>query len=164
MISNLFDVLEELYGIGRDWAELGPVHLSARAVTLYLCALLVVRLGNARLLGKGVAFDVLLGFVLGSLLCRAIVGSDTLFQTVVAAGVMLGVHGMVAVVANRHARETREVVEVVEVAKPPVAPVPTGATQTVALALVPRDPQPTETRIIDVQVADGVQTVRIAIG
>lgn len=149
-MSHLFDVVRDLFGIGSDWAELGPVQLSARAVTLYLSALVVVRLGNERLLGKSVAFDVLLGFILGSLLCRAILGSDTLFQTVVAAGVMLGVHGLVALLAAR--RSTRP-------EPPPVAPVR-------ALACVPRNtaPDDSEPRVVEVQVADGVQTVRIAIG
>lgn len=144
-MAGLFDGVIHVLGIGQGWAELGPVQLSARAAALYLAALLVVRLGNERLLGKRVAFDVLLGFILGSLLCRAVVADDTLFHTVVAAGVMLAVHGMVAVLSRRRP-------------SPPSAP-----TEPVR-ALTVVSPQGSTTRVLDVQVAEGVQTVRILLG
>lgn len=162
---DLYDGIAFVLGIGADGAELGPLQLTARAVTLYLVTLVLIRLGRSRYVGRNLAFDVVLGFILGSLLTRAINGSDTLFQTVMATGVMLGVHAVVRLLSAP---------EVQPLEMSPTASSDTALTRTDQSATllytggvnVLERPalQPGETRILEVQVADGVQTVRIALG
>jgi uncharacterized membrane protein YcaP (DUF421 family) len=44
--------------------------MTLRAIAVYLAALIMVRIGKRRFLGRYTSFDVLLGFVLGSLMAR----------------------------------------------------------------------------------------------
>jgi uncharacterized membrane protein YcaP (DUF421 family) len=61
---------------------LGQVLL--RAVIVFFAALVIVRVADKRFLAKKTAFDVILGFILGSMLARAINGSEQLTPTIAA--------------------------------------------------------------------------------
>ena len=78
--------------------------MGARALIVYGAALLLVRLGDTRFLGKSTAFDVILGIILGSVLSRAINGDAPLLPTVVASAVLVGLHWTFAHLAVRSAR------------------------------------------------------------
>jgi len=64
----------------------------ARAVVVYLAGLAVVRIGKSRSIGRITPIDVLLGFVLGSLLSRAITGHASLSGTVAASSALVATH------------------------------------------------------------------------
>lgn len=191
-MNDFYDSIASILGIGTDTAELGYMQLTARAVTIYLATLLLIRLGRNRFLGKNTAFDVVLGFIFGSMLSRAINGSDTLFQTVVAAGVMLAVHWLVSYLGSRSERvdhllegRARELVRDGEVDEKALSRAlmnreelatslrltgHVGDVTEVQRAVLERNGEVsvltrrTEPRVLEVQVADGVQTVRIALG
>lgn len=74
--------------LGLDADELTISHMVARAVVVYISALLMVRIGEKRFLGKYTAFDVILGIIFGSVVSGAITGSSEFFPTL-AAGLML---------------------------------------------------------------------------
>jgi uncharacterized membrane protein YcaP (DUF421 family) len=63
-----------------------------RAVVVYLVGLLVIRLGKSRSVGRMTPLDVLLGFVLGSLLSRGITGHASISGTVAASAALVATH------------------------------------------------------------------------
>ncbi len=106
-MQALREMFTWLFGIGMETERWGVIQIAARAVAIYVAALLLVRLGKNRFLGKNSAFDVVLAFVFGSMLSRAINGSPALVETVVAGAVMIGLHWLLSVAAQRSHRVSR---------------------------------------------------------
>jgi uncharacterized membrane protein YcaP (DUF421 family) len=73
----------------------------ARAVVVYLAGLVVIRLGKSRSIGKMTPLDVLLGFVLGSLLGRGITGHASISATVAGSAAMVATHWVLTLWACR---------------------------------------------------------------
>ena len=72
-----------LLGIGLEPGDLSISQVSARAFVVFTAALVMVRLGDKRFLSRKTAFDAVLGFILASMLARAINGSAPLIPTLV---------------------------------------------------------------------------------
>lgn len=73
----------------------GPVtwwQVMSRAAVLYFVGIAIVRLGKSRLLSRATPFDVILAFILGSLLSRGIVGRAALSTTIIAAATLVALH------------------------------------------------------------------------
>lgn len=66
--------------------------VALRGGLLYLIGLALVRLGKSRLIGRISPVDVLVGFILGSLLARGITGNASLSATVTACAALVGIH------------------------------------------------------------------------
>lgn len=83
-----------------DWAFGGdtPSHsltvfqIAARATAVFLGGLALVRWGKSRLISRATPLDVILGFILGSLLSRGITGHAAISDTFVASAVLIGLH------------------------------------------------------------------------
>ncbi|MBW3635236.1 MAG: DUF421 domain-containing protein [Armatimonadetes bacterium] len=84
-------------GLGAEQLTIWQIGL--RAVVVYLAAIALVRLGEKRFLGKYTALDVILGFMLGSILSRAITNSSPFFEALGAALVLVVMHWIFAVIA-----------------------------------------------------------------
>lgn len=87
--------------LGLDEEELGIRHMVSRAVAVFVFAVLVVRLGKKRFIGKNTAFDVILGVMLGSVLSRTITGQSPFVPTLCAASVLVGLHWLLSEIAYR---------------------------------------------------------------
>ena len=61
----------------------------------------MLRVANKRFLSKMTAFDAVLGFILASMLARAVNGSSAFFPTLGAGFVLVGLHGLIARLAFR---------------------------------------------------------------
>jgi protocatechuate 3,4-dioxygenase beta subunit len=64
-------------------------------------ALVLIRVGDKRFLGRQTAFDWVLGIIFGAVLSRAINGSAPFFPTLGAAAVLLALHWLFAAIAFR---------------------------------------------------------------
>ncbi len=95
-MESLTETLRSALGVGLDPRHFTTVQVCLRAVVVYLGGLLVLRFGENRFLGKFTAFDIILGFVLGSVLSRAINGSGPLLPTLASAAVLVGLHFLLA--------------------------------------------------------------------
>lgn len=64
-----------LLGLGRDATSLTFLQISLRGVIVFFAALVIVRCGDRRFLSQKTAFDAVLGFILASMLARAVNGT-----------------------------------------------------------------------------------------
>lgn len=101
-IRNLeMELLEKLLGLGLQPGEMNTLQICMRAFVVFFAALVIVRVANRRFLGKLSALDIILGFVLASLLARAINGSGPLFQSIAAGFVLVFLHRILAFLSAR---------------------------------------------------------------
>lgn len=93
------EIIHTMFGIGEE--DFGVLQMSLRALLVYVSALAMVRLGEKRFFGKNTAFDLILGIIFGSVVSRAINGSAALLPTLFAGATLIAVHWLLAVVSFR---------------------------------------------------------------
>ena len=91
--------MNELLGLGLEPKDLNCVHVCLRGRIVFIVALIIVRVADRRFLGKMSALDVILGFVLASMLARAINGSAAFFPTLVGGFALVFLHRLLALLA-----------------------------------------------------------------
>lgn len=189
MLREVWDAFEALLGIGSD--NLGIGQMALRAVVVLLVTVAVVRIGDKRLFGKGTAFDLVVSIMIGSVMSRAITGSAPFYPTLVAGGALVGMHWLLAFLAvhldwfgsivkgtpvllvkdgrilRDEARDSAITRNDLEQAirsagnEPDLSQVKRAwLERDGTISVIPREQKP---QILDVSVADGVQTVRIAL-
>lgn len=94
--------MEDLLGLKLQPHDLGYGQIVLRALIVFIVALIVVRLGAKRFLGRKTAFDYILAFVLGSMLSRAINGSAPFLQTLVGGLALVMFHRFLAWLSFRY--------------------------------------------------------------
>lgn len=87
-----------LFAQGKD---LNAWLMALRAALIFVGAIVLVRLGDRRFLGKNSAFDVVLSVILGSALSRAVNGSANLVATMGAGLVLIVLHWLFAAISFR---------------------------------------------------------------
>jgi uncharacterized membrane protein YcaP (DUF421 family) len=187
----LWESLRWAFGVDSDPRSYSMLQVSLRALLVYLVGLLIVRLGRNRLLGRQSPFDIVLGFVLGSVLSRAINGTAHLAVTLVSALVLVAAHRLVAFVSfhshpfgalvkgepHRVIEEGRidwdqmrkEHISERDLEEALRLRAKTADEKRVAEARLERNGEisiverPKEAKIVEIRVAEGIQTVRIEI-
>jgi uncharacterized membrane protein YcaP (DUF421 family) len=76
--------------------DLTLLHISIRAVFVFIVGLALVRIGDRRSLSEKTAFDAIFIVLIGSVLSRAINGTAPFFTTVAASAVLMVVHRVCA--------------------------------------------------------------------
>ncbi len=190
MLQNLWDVFSS--GIGMN--EINPImstwQMIPRTVVVYVVALLIIRIGKRRFLGGYTTFDILLGFVVGSVMSRAITGTITLVNMFFVVATLVGIHWIIAIVTyyfdtnNVVKNSERQLIKNGKVDEDAMQESKLGendllqalrekanveSLDEVKSAYLERDgsitviPKGCETHIVEVEVKEGVQTVKIAI-
>jgi uncharacterized membrane protein YcaP (DUF421 family) len=90
---------QDLLGLDKSPADFTTLQVTFRAAVIFFAALVLVRLGAKRFLARNTAFDIILAFILGSTLSRAINSSAPLFQTIIACLVLVLLHRLLAAVS-----------------------------------------------------------------
>jgi uncharacterized membrane protein YcaP (DUF421 family) len=183
--------LRHLLGIDVPAIDMDVGQVIARAVVIYLAGLLILRVGQHRFLGKNTAFDIVLGFVLGSMLSRAVNGSAALLPTIAACAGLVALHWLFALGSFRSKRfgtvvkgESRLLVRDGEIDWKAMRRGQIGIRdleetlrsdgraadvsqvreayleRSGQISIIPKRRQP---RVVEVDVADGVQTVRVVV-
>jgi uncharacterized membrane protein YcaP (DUF421 family) len=98
-VNAIWNVLDIALGLGNEALELTWWQMALRAVLVYVAALIIIRLGEKRMLGKSTAFDVILGIMIGSVISRAINSGAPFFETLVAGALLVGLHYLFATIA-----------------------------------------------------------------
>src|SRR5215216_202647 len=87
--------------LGLDTENLLPYQMCARAFIIFIIALVFVRISGLRMLGKQSSFDHLTVLMLGAILGRSIVASQSFAGSILASLVIMIMHRMVAWITHR---------------------------------------------------------------
>lgn len=162
-----------------------------RAVVVYAATLFMIRFGEKRFLGKSTAFDVIIGMILGAMMSRAINGVAPLLATLGAGVTLVGLHWLFAILAlyshrfgdfikgKAHVLVKDGVVQPVAMRRGLISKddlleavrFSAGVTnlaevrearleRNCGISVIPQEAHP---KILEVSVAEGVQTIRIQI-
>jgi uncharacterized membrane protein YcaP (DUF421 family) len=97
--SFFIKIANQLLGLDVPPASMTFGQMAARSIVVFIFSVVIVRLGDRRLLGKHAGFDVLLVVVLGSVLSRGINGQAAFFPTLGACGLLVYLHHLMAKLA-----------------------------------------------------------------
>ncbi|WP_293943643.1 MULTISPECIES: DUF421 domain-containing protein [unclassified Sphingobacterium] len=90
--------MESLLGTGEN---LSMIQMGIRALIMFFIALLLVRFGGMRILGRKSGVDFVIIIMLGAVLARGIVGASPFISTVFAGFVMIVINKVLAQIATR---------------------------------------------------------------
>ena len=76
------EIIKDVLGLGLQADRLTILQVIVRAAVIFTSAIIMVRVADKRFLSRMSAVDVILGFILGSALSRAINGSAPFFETI----------------------------------------------------------------------------------
>ncbi len=97
--SYFMNALNYWLGLGLEPKDLTVAHIALRAGVVFISALVMARIADKRFLGKMSALDVILGFILASMLARAVNGSAAFFPTLAGGFVLVLLHKSCAALA-----------------------------------------------------------------
>jgi uncharacterized membrane protein YcaP (DUF421 family) len=81
---------------GDSWEEhITPVQVANRAIAVYIIGMVLVRIGKSRLISRASPLDVIVGFIIGSLLSRGITGHASISDTFIASAALVFAHWFV---------------------------------------------------------------------
>jgi uncharacterized membrane protein YcaP (DUF421 family) len=86
------EVLIQLLGIEAEPKQLSVLQVSLRGAIVFIAGIVMLRCADKRFLSKMTALDAILGFVLASMLARAINGSASFVPTLVGGFVLVLLH------------------------------------------------------------------------
>jgi len=89
------------FGVGGTTAQINVPQMALRAVVVYVVTVLIVRMGKKRFMSRATAFDVILGMMLGSLVSRAITGTAPFVPTLAASAALVSMHWLFSAAAVR---------------------------------------------------------------
>jgi uncharacterized membrane protein YcaP (DUF421 family) len=92
------------YLLGFDDSNLEPHQMATRAAVVFFIALVYVRTGGLRMLGRQSAFDSLTALMLGAILGKAVISEDSFLGTLLAALVIMILHRLVAWITFKSSR------------------------------------------------------------
>ena len=98
----VLETLHKWLGLNVEPRDLTFAQISLRGAIVFIVALIMLRVADRRFLAKLSAFDALLGFVLASMLARAINGSASFFPTLAGGFILVGLHRLLGWVAFRY--------------------------------------------------------------
>src|SRR4029434_10811392 len=93
--------LADIFGVGVEASRLTIGQVALRAIVIFFATLFIVRIADKRFFAKKTAFDVILGFILASMMARAINGSEQLVPTIVAGLLLALLHRFLGYMACR---------------------------------------------------------------
>src|SRR3954454_23680610 len=96
-----YQTLKDILGLGLEPKDLTFIQISLRGIIVFIVSLAMVRVANKRFLAKMSAFDAILGFILASMLARAVNGSAAFFPTLGGGFVLVAIHALLAELSFR---------------------------------------------------------------
>jgi len=98
-MNTFSEFLHALLGIGTEPRDLTFLQVSVRGVIVFIATLIMVRLGSKRSLAEKTAFDAVFIVIIGSMLARAINGSEAFFPTLGTGFVLVFLHRVFGIAA-----------------------------------------------------------------
>src|ERR1700756_569 len=98
-MNTFSQLLHTSLGIGVEPKGLTFLQVSVRGVIVFVATLIMVRLGSKRSLAEKTAFDAVFIVIIGSMLARAINGSEAFFPTLGTGFVLVFLHRLFGLTA-----------------------------------------------------------------
>ena len=98
-MNTFSQMLHTLLGIGTEPRALTFLQVSIRGVIVFIATLIMMRLSSKRSLAEKTAFDAVLIVIIGSMLARAINGSEAFFPTLGTGFVLVFLHRLIGIAA-----------------------------------------------------------------
>src|SRR5215472_15170213 len=98
-MNTFSEFLHTFLGIGNEPRDLTFMQVSVRGVIVFIATLIMVRLGSKRSLAEKTAFDAVFIVIIGSMLARAINGSEAFFPTLGTGFVLVFLHRLIGFAA-----------------------------------------------------------------
>jgi len=99
MIETIWSYVNSALGLDLKGDDLGVRHMMLRSVVVFVVAIVMIRIGDKRFMGRNTALDVMLGFVFGSVISRAITGNSPFFPALAAGVVLVFMHWLLSFLA-----------------------------------------------------------------
>ncbi len=99
MVQSALQFLQQIFGTDAADDSITLSQIAARAIVVYVIGLVVVRVGKSRIISRTTALDVIVGFILGSLLSRGITGHASISGTTVASVAIVAAHWLFTLLA-----------------------------------------------------------------
>ena len=190
MLQNLWEIFSSGIGMNEVEPVMSTWQMIPRVVVVYLVALILIRIGKRRFLGGYTTFDILLGFVVGSIMSRTITGALTFVNMIFIVLTLVGIHWIIAVITYYYDTDgviknsERQLIKDGKVNDEAMLKSKLGendllqalrqkanveSPEKVKSAYLERDgsitviPKGCETHIVEVNVKEGVQIIKIAI-
>ncbi len=100
-MDEIGDALRVALGLGLESRDINSLQMGLRAAVVFIVTVLMVRLAKKRFMGRATAFDVILGIMIGSIVSRAVTGNGPFLPALVATAVLLGMHWVFSWIAMR---------------------------------------------------------------
>ena len=103
-LNGLIEGLETAIGLHAEPKDFTLLQVTLRSILTYGTGLVLLRLSRNRFLARESAFDVLLAFILGSVLSRAINGTSPFLLSLAATVLLVALHQLLAWLSFRSPR------------------------------------------------------------
>jgi uncharacterized membrane protein YcaP (DUF421 family) len=100
-MEDVLQLIEAALGLGREAKDITVLQMALRAAVTFAVTLVIVRFGKKRLMGGNTAFDVIVGVIIGSTVSRGLTGNAPLASTLAAAAAIVAMHWIVSALAVR---------------------------------------------------------------
>jgi uncharacterized membrane protein YcaP (DUF421 family) len=91
-MPQLISAINATLGLEQEATSLTFIQISLRGVIVFVATLVIVRCGDRRFLSQKTPFDAVLGFLLASMLARAVNGTAAFFPTLGGGFVLVMLH------------------------------------------------------------------------
>ena len=98
-MNTFSQFLHTFLGIGTEPRNLTFIQVSVRGIIVFIATLIMVRLGSKRSLAEKTAFDAVFIVIIGSMLARAINGTEAFFPTIGTGFVLVVLHRLFGIAA-----------------------------------------------------------------
>ncbi|MDQ3634946.1 MAG: DUF421 domain-containing protein [Acidobacteriota bacterium] len=191
MFEQVADFFYWAIGSEQDYAKLTTLQMILRTVIVYGVALALIRIGKRRFLGGYTAFDILMGFVVGSIMSRTITGREDFFSAILVIATLMAIHYVISYITyySSNASEVlknsdRQLIKNGELDRQAMQDSKLGDNdllqamrqkgsvqkiEEVEAAFLERDgsitviPKKSDPKVLEVEVEEGVQTVKIIV-
>lgn len=102
--THFSSLCSDALGLGAEAHQLTIIQVVVRAIVVFFAALCIVRVADKRFFGQQTAFDIILAFILASMLARCINGSEPLIPTIVAGFALALLHRLLGTLGCRFSR------------------------------------------------------------
>ncbi len=100
-MDRVEDLVRTMLGLGLESRDIGVLQMGLRAAIVYMVTVLMIRLAKKRFMGRATAFDVILGIMIGSIVSRAVTGNAPFLPALAATAVLIAMHWLFSSLAMR---------------------------------------------------------------